>query len=235
MKQSTFYDFHPSNLVNHHNKTTNDFLSLGLTFCIQKDRLDRVVIADKPSPRFKRDKRLKYNFVGDQIIKQINKNMYTKSECVPPQACPCSEIMMDRFIQTIEKEQAIIYRHPPTTKLSTRQSQIMNHLRADGDIIILICDKNIWPAVMDTRAYIKTCPLPALGRRQSDSPPAVSFRSNYSDQTHPTLMTEIVSGKFNEEEANYFTSYLLKSTFRTPQFYGMPKVHKNTTPTPYVY
>jgi len=68
--------------------------------------------------------------------------------------------------------------------------------------------------------------LLGLGRRISER-----YATNRLAAVH-LRMAKIVSGHLPKDEAEYFARHLLYSNFRTPQFYGSPKVHKDKLPVP---
>jgi len=128
---------------------------LGLNFFIQFKHPKRVVIALQTASKLKRDVRLKHHFTGSKINK-CDKKVHVKSTWEPPQAAPHLELMIDSFVQQIERERKIIQHRPPATNLSTRQLHQLSPLRHKMEIVIVICYKNLDPVIIDRGAYIKS-------------------------------------------------------------------------------
>ena len=208
-------------------------LGLGLKFCRQEDRpKEQVLVATMD--RLRRDIRLKYKFAGIIRDKEYIKKLHVKSDWQPEHANETVENIINEFESEIQKERALQRARPQATNLSTHQFNILKHLRSNKQIIVLICDKNLGPAVMSRETYIKE----TLCQHLQDKKGTYRFIDEKEVinrmRAIKLRMGKIVASNLPPVEAAYFTASLLRSddSFRDPLFYGMPKVHKNKIPVP---
>ena len=208
-------------------------LGLGNKFCIQEERPKRRVL-DDTFMRFRRDVRLKYTFAGVESNDEYEKKIYVKSDWDPGAANVEREEILSTFEYRLRTEREFSLARPRATNLSKHQYNILNHLRSNKDIIVLICDKNLGPSVMQRETYIKE----VLRQHLQDKD---STYKQISESTARSLFSRveseiatITSGTLPPIEAKYFANSLLKpdDSFRDSVFYGMPKVHKKKVPTP---
>lgn len=62
--------------------------------------------------------------------------------------------ILSSFESNIWKEREINHARPHATNISKHQFNILNHLRSNTEIIIIQCDKNLGPGVMQPETYI---------------------------------------------------------------------------------
>jgi len=112
------------------------------------------------------------------------------------------------------------------TNLNPLQKTILKQLKENKNIIIKPTDKNLGPAVMDKRTYIKQvlqeCLLTTTYQQLSPTE-----AKNMLDNTKNSLQ-QIIKNNLNalsKPEATFFQRSL-NCHYRTPIFYGLPKVHK---------
>ena len=128
-------------------------LGLGLKFCIQEERPKELVL-NETFERLNRDVRLKYKFAGKES-EQCDKKIFVKSTWQPKAASLDTENILKAFEENIRQERDISRARPRATNLSKHQFNILNHLRSNKDIIIIQCDKNLGPGVMQRETYIR--------------------------------------------------------------------------------
>ena len=81
--------------------------------------------------------------------------MYVKSTWDPDMANEETEDMLQSFEHDIRSERKMNRSRPRATNLSKHQFNILKHLRHNKSIIILCCNKNLGPAVMQREVYIQ--------------------------------------------------------------------------------
>ena len=208
-------------------------LGLGLKFCIQS-RDPSETDLELGIKRFERDVRLAYEFAGSDRD-EVNKKIYIKSAYKSEPTDPILENMLRKFSNRIRDERTKILRNANRrTNLSTVQQNILKTLRTNSTWIILMCDKNLGPAIMERDEYI----LNVLKEHLMNG---VTYRQLSSEEAKNRLekLKEEINRVYDEHKTNlpskeklFFKRALNTQEYRTPQFYGMPKVHKNEFPVP---
>ena len=207
-------------------------LGLGLKFCIQEERPKELVL-NETFERLNRDVRLKYKFAGKES-EQCDKKIFVKSTWQPKAASLDTENILKAFEDNIRQERDISRARPRATNLSKHQFNILNHLRSNKDIIIIQCDKNLGPGVMQRETYIREM------LRQHLQDGKGTYRQISKDYSREVMrkvkenMREIIRGRLSDTEHKYFSRKFQADTIRARDclFYGMAKVHKNTFPVP---
>ena len=214
-----------------------NLLGLGLKFCI----------ADRPPPnklsnsfsRLRDDVRTRYHISSSGGSDDNSDNpsydpkLYVKNlEWCPDPASRDIEAAMDMFETSINKE---IASHAPgfQPNLLKYELRLLQSIRNNQDLVILQTDKNLGPAVWERSEYIKQ----TLNEHLLDP-------TTYQQLTHGAAMTRVdytkhlVNSHYNkfwydlkDFERSYFTRTMEQSNFRILQYYGMPKVHKETLKT----
>ena len=129
-------------------------LGLGLKFCIQEPIPSQEAL-DRGLERFERDVRLRYEF-ADSEERQIKKKIYIKSTYKPHPCDPRFEQMIRNFGTRMRDERTkIINNTNRRTNLSKVQQNVMKTLRSNSQWIILMCNKNLGPAIMERDIYTR--------------------------------------------------------------------------------
>ena len=232
--------FNRPNNMTYHNLCTKSHppkgigstLGLGLKFCIQSDRAPDFV--DKSVNRFSDDVRKKYIFAGS-VPKETPKKIYIKSTWTPDPAPEHVEDRMDAFARALSAEHNFLTKNlGKYSNLTNLQKSQINLLRSNRDFVILISDKNLGPAIMERDLYIKNI----LREHLLDGKTYSQISENEGNETLEFVETETrkllreYKKYISEEELCYFNRGLAKNK-RIPQFYGLPKVHKNKIPMPF--
>ena len=112
-------------------------LGLGHKFCIQESQPKSKTLVST-FDRFNRDVRLKYTFAGQELNRKCEKKIYVKSTWGPGLASEETENILAEFQQNIRSEREISLSQPQATNLSKHQFGILNYLRSNKEIIVLI-------------------------------------------------------------------------------------------------
>ena len=145
---NTFHDLRSPDLIDSSPLDFGKLLELGLKFCVQEERPIRSAL-DNTFSRFVRDVRLKYTFAGEERDSlDCHKKIYVKSSWQPGAASPQLERLLQQFEREMRSEREIALKRPKATNLSRYQFATLQHLRSNQQVIVLICDKNLGPAVM---------------------------------------------------------------------------------------
>jgi hypothetical protein len=206
-------------------------LGLGLKFCIQT----KLPPSNLKSSfeRFIQDIRKRYTFAG-RIGDDTPKKIYIKSTTKFSPSEDHFEERIENFIRTLEhKKLRHLENSKPSTNLTKLQQQQLNLLRNNQDFIILNADKNLGPCILERDIYIKMVLREHL---QSDTyqnlDEAVALEAITNLRTNLVAILKANEKKLPSAENDYFIKSLKTTNHRIPQFYGMPKVHKNKIPIP---
>ena len=165
---------------------------------------------------------------------EIPKKIYVKSDWNPPIADPHVEDRMSNFQNAILAEHKFLRKNQKkASNLTHIQKSHISLLRSNRDFVILNADKNLGPAIMEREAYIKR----VLGEHLLDKNTYENISNEraeiiFEKTKEKTLKLLHKYKKFlSKPEFDYFMRSLFKKQ-REPQFYGMPKVHKDKVPIP---
>ena len=244
----------PQEFFNHvpnrscHNLCTNThvlpavikLLGLGLKFCVN----DRPPTPDLNSTmnRFRTDVRRTYQFLDaednddDGEIRYHPKLYVRNQEWTPDPASPEIEAALDAFAQSVQsatqRHQAQVHNQPNLLKFELR---LLNELRQNKDLIVLMTDKNLGPAIWERTAYIKQILSEHLLKTDRYKQLTKEEAKAHQEATRKTICQHYK--KYKDKLAKHEWTFYKRSMdpahndFRTPQFYGMPKVHKEELQT----
>ena len=141
-----------------------------------------------------------------------DKKIYVKPSWNPDNVSDkTEEILKNTAESNLRNEQNIYRSRPCATNLSKHQFNILNHLPSNRDIIILMCDKNLGPAMMERERYIKKL-LEQHLKDKNETYWQLTKQEASSRLTEIWLrMVGIVAGKLSTEECEYFSKKLLQS------------------------
>ena len=210
---------------------TGQLLGLGPKFRIQR-KIPSTKALDNGIDRFKHDIRLAHEFAGAPLLGDFHKKIYLKSDYLPETWNPHLEFILQDFENELRTARNRVIKHSKGhTNLTRLQQRVIKDLQNNPNITILICDKNLGPAIMDRNHYIE-CVLKehllANNSYKQLSTEEARFRINKTyDRIYDIIYDEEKWDKLSEEEQTFFDRLFDgKRTFRDPQFYGSPKVHK---------
>ena len=240
--------------MTYHNLCTNpeiqpppgieELLGLGLKFCIQEQRPSDTELKEGLE-RFERDIRIKYTMAGKSENPDYNKKIYIKSNWEPDDGNDKLEEGLQNFRRAILQCREETNNNTSTaTNLATFQQHLMKSLQDNPKIIVLETDKNLGPAVMGRRDYIKCIMDEHLGDETTYMKISERHAINRLNAIRKCIMKTVNQydregrkpnepGNLPENERMYFNRLFEKDPekdFRIPQFYGNPKVHKKRKP-----
>jgi hypothetical protein len=209
-------------------------LGLGLKFCTQ---------TSLPPPSltmsfncFTEDLRKCYMFAGSLKDLDTPKKMYIKnSEFVPESMCEHAEARLHNFISTIKNAK---HHHQLNAKRSTNltylQQQHLKFLRNNQQFIILDADKNLGPCIMERDTYINLLLQEHL-QNPNNTYSLLSEEDAFNNLQNTRLQFNAIFKKHEKSilpVEKLFFACTMNNPTRIPQFYGLPKIHKNKSPMP---
>lgn len=232
--------FHNFCIDNHIPFSAERLLGLGLKFCIC-DRPAPTDLSDFQFDRFRKEVRTRYFFLDteDDNTEPFIPKIYVKNPAwTPDPASPLIENALDRFetsLRTLTLTNKLRHTRPNLTWYESNQLRL---LRENKKVIILPSDKNLGPAALDMDRYVHQVLTEHLldGRRYRvlEGNDAEVLR-----EQHITSMWELFTKYYNDNcFSNREQQYIKRHhqhwqyghRYRTPQFYGAPKVHKKGVP-----
>ena len=234
MKNNTFHNLCS---ISQPPKGLGKTLGLGLKFCIQSPTPNQ----NPDYTRLQQDIRKKFYFAGNDdtndIIEPCPKRLYIKSKWVPDPQCENLENKINNFILNLELQNKLhLNLSKKSTNLNNIQKQHINFLRQNTEFIILMCDKNLGPAIIERGEYIRLSLKEHLLNKQNytqlQPTEAEHLLMKMKDDTCSLFVEH--ANKLSKHEIKYFRNFILKlpTSLRIPQYYGMPKVHKQKIPIP---
>ena len=93
-------------------------------------------------------------------------------------------------------------------------------------------DKNLGPTIIELQQYIQSILKYYLqdGKTYSNVTENEAINNLQGVKLRLASLCKIHEDYLDENELKYFNSHREKKTYRIPQFYGMPKVHKEDEP-----
>ena len=213
-----------------------NLLGLGLKFCIQEKQPSKQKL-EEGIQRFKRDIRLKHFFAG--TIENPNykkyKKIYIKSNFDPKTIH--RDLKLENTLTNFENKLIsarinIIRNSYDRTNLTTQQQNMIKTLKKDKHLILLVTDKNLGPAIMERKEYIKHILREHLHNKTYTLLQPNEYQTQMEQfMRNSTKLYEQYKHILTQEERKYLSSILFRTKqFRDAQFYGSPKVHKEKIP-----
>lgn len=232
------HEKHMSNLTCHNLcKTTHVRLSdtkligLGLNCCITR------LPPDAPNfERFKRSVRIRYQFAGAKTTEYIPKLYVPVPDWMPQDAAPAIEDAINTFEERLTQLHQST-QNPRLNKPNLPPAQLkrLDEIRNDPRIIVIPTDKNLGPAILDRGDYIDHCLNGHLlnndnyVRLQEDDARKICYNARASLQRLTIQDKKLFPAE--SQAFKYFYRSLKVRGRRRPQFYIMPKIHKNPLKT----
>ena len=209
-------------------------LGLGLKFCIQSPTPSTNL--NSSFNRFIDDVRKRFIFAGLKL-NITPKKMYVKSKWQPENTDTHIEEQIKNFISQIQKEkEKLLKRNIKATNLTMLQQKHIKLLKNNKDFIILMADKNLGPCIMERKEYIKSILNEHLNHHQTytqlNNTQATTMLQNMR-KTCISILSANVQQTTADEKKFFARQLQPELNHRIPQFYGMPKVHKNKLPIPF--
>ncbi len=127
-------------------------LGLGLSFCPRPTKTSgiRAHVTD----RFRRDAHLKAFFAHTKERTDYNPKLYISSEWEAPEAL-IPDMLKTRLENFFVNMKSTFQKRHVNPNLLLFQRQILNDLRDSKDLLIVMTDKNLGPAVIERDVYTK--------------------------------------------------------------------------------
>jgi hypothetical protein len=175
-------------------------------------------------------------FAGSLKDLDTPKKMYIKnSEFVPESMCEHAEARLHNFISTIKNAK---HHHQLNAKRSTNltylQQQHLKFLRNNQQFIILDADKNLGPCIMERDTYINLLLQEHL-QNPNNTYSLLSEEDAFNNLQNTRLQFNAIFKKHEKSilpVEKLFFACTMNNPTRIPQFYGLPKIHKNKSPMP---
>jgi hypothetical protein len=236
MEMSNLYK-QPTNLTFHNLCTrstippgTKQLLGLNLNYCLASQQIPNEI--NKTILKMANSIRTKYfldannTSTNADYIKQIYKRNTTWH---PPPAPNLIEEKITLFEKSIKsKQQKLIEKNNKlnNSNLTPIQLRALRSLQNNKKLIIKPTDKNLGPALMELETYVKQVLKEHLLTENYVQLPRKEMERRMSSLK--TTLQDIISNsqdQLSKAEITYFKRSL-KTHFRLPIFYGLPKVHK---------
>jgi hypothetical protein len=186
-------------------------------------------------PQFNRDVQLACWFgrtdddLADQDDEEYNPRMYVKSKWMPPPwAVP--RLVSTRFANFQSDVKTLFVKRRGRTNLLPYQKRALNWLATQDEFVIVTCDKNLGPAIIEKAEYIAMCKkLLTDDRVYTQLTHADAIYAMYCIDKQYDKWFEKWKKTLNKNERKYLQRYMQdmigKDGFGV--FYGMIKAHKD--------
>jgi hypothetical protein len=202
-------------------------LGLGLNTCVTEDP---PVIPD--FKRFKRSVRIRHYFAGKEDSDYIPKLHVPVPSFMPQLAAEEIEDALEDFeVRITQLHKATQNPRLNSPNLPPAQLKRLQEIRDDPNLIVVPTDKNLGPAIMDKSDYINHCLddhlLNDANYRRLDEAEAHRICYNAIAALKRLTINDKKLFKTDSSAFKYFYRSLKVRGRRRPQFYLMPKIHKN--------
>ena len=164
------------------------------------------------------------------------KKLYIKSTWPPPRAFSTIEKRLNAFESKIlHFKNNIRANQNASTNLDKQQLHCLRFLKNNNDIIVLMADKNLGPAIMEKQKYVN-----AILQQHLLDKSTYKLLNDHNSTSLSSSMTEafikLIFTTYRHYispfEIKYFQHHM-KFSQRVPVFYGTPKIHKEELPIPF--
>lgn len=237
MRTPKFFNLHKQFKTAYHNLCTSKdpppgvdlLLTNGLKFCLEtplpKPRLNETF------ERLTKDIRLKcfWSTRACRDSDDYNIKLYKPSGFEPPEAPPPVEQALANFQSQITKSvNENLFGQTRQHNIPMGPRKLLTALPKNKDFIVLPTDKNLGPAILDRANYKRRCLDDHLldhktYRRLSES---AARRRMHAAEFQFKMLLLAHKKSLPKEEWEYFQRCFMEDR-RIPQFYCIPKVHKN--------
>ena len=213
---------------------TKQLLGYNLKFCIQKPL---------PTPdiettvrRLRASVRTSFAVAdfssGSDASSDYNPKLYIKSDTWDPPAAP---LLVEDALHMLREQltqASVANRNSRQYNLSHSDRQLLQKLRSSRDFIIVSTDKNLGPAIMNRDFY----KLRALKDHLLDNSSYKRLSPTEAQNLHTKTSQDLSSivdthqKTLSDADKKYFKRSFDTGPRRLPQFYTMPKVHKEVEP-----
>jgi hypothetical protein len=200
-----------------------EVLSLGIKFCPYPKKIN-IFNYFKDITAFSRKLRLKEFFVDDEKPRESVPNWiknHKKSKFTPPKNC---EVHLDSYLDLVASETMNMLKINSDEKyenMNESQRAALEKIMKNKDIIIKPADKGGLLVVMDKKDYEEAI-LEMLKDEKFYKEVKEDLNPGFEDDVENCINDMKREKVITDDEA----AYLKNQEPQTPQFYGLPKVHK---------
>ena len=208
-------------------------LGLGTKFIIQR-HLPSMIDLDSGIERFKRDVKIKFEMAYEMEDDEFIPQLYIRSPYQPN----VDHKLLNSMLNNFESQLTTAYETKLNStfirgNLTSQQEDLLKYLQTHKEFIVLDCDKNLGPAVIERSKYIKRILHEHL--RSENYVLLTHVRAKTNMNRFRSLCRSAINShdeSLSKGERKFFRHIhsLDFESFRIPQFYGLPKVHKGITP-----
>ena len=189
-------------------------------------------IRDKSLPRFSRDLQVKCFMAGKEGDAHFNPRLYVKSEWKPQPGWNPDGLLerIDDFTKMVKSNCRIA---KSTSNLPPHQRRALQFLRNNRDYLVIRCDKNLGPALIERENYIRLI----IRDHLSDTKTYTRLTQEMAESIDETIRRRIRAWMHKHsvitKNERKFIAHHLKSSEKDPfcVFYGLAKVHKTPLAT----
>ena len=171
---------------------------------------------------------------GMDMEREYIQKLHVKGNFQPPYADWLTEDRLSSYKLKVLQAYAALSRSPKYN-LNKLQRRLLTELREQRALLIINTDKNLGPAILDRNTYIMAVLSEHLTNEDIyqylDKEEAHKLLTETQDAIKDAVWDHLEN--MNDAEITYFERSFRKKVFRTPIFYGTPKVHKAKLPTGY--
>ena len=183
---------------------------------------------DHTLPRFSRDLQVKCFMAGKEREENFNPKLYVKSRWKPkPWMNP--NCLLDRFDNFSKGIRANFHVSTASHNLPLHHRNALDYLRSNKDNIVIRCDKNLGPALIERDKYIRLILRDHLQDTHTYTRLDISEANKIDIGIRARIMSWIKthSCSLSKHEQKFILAHL-ESSKQNPFciFYGMAKVHK---------
>ena len=238
----THYHSRPTHLAFHDLTTTikppanlRSLLGLGLQFIPTPKKSNHFAKISDSIDRLTRSLKLKFYFADRESSESdYNPRIYIPSAWTPPR-WEFPEAQLNPRLQDFASRMKKLFRpRKGITNLLPHQQRALDDLQAQDELLVVPCDKNLGPAIIERDVYIQLIMddhLNDAGIYRSYTP-AQAQRWIDSTKTRLTDWIDTHKDKLSKSDRTSLRTHMSQNTNPYGRFYGTLKVHKMTADKP---
>lgn len=230
--------FHDLTTKEHPPKNLRSLLGLSLKFIpTPRYNVPWSYYSDKTLPRMNRDLRIKAYMadkINDDDEDNFNARLYVRSNWEPPEHLFPFPRELPRRIKAFESHlRRTVKPEPGNKNLLPHQRRALNYLRNQTTFLVVQCDKNLGPAVIEREEYIRLVIRDHLSDESTYLRLSAADAKTLAVQIKATLESWISRYKssLTKDERRFFKHHLATNEDPFATFYATMKVHKSPLKT----
>ena len=208
-------------------------LGLGLKFCpTPRYTTPARLLLDRTMSRLRRDLQLRAYFAGAPPDGDYEMRYHVPSRWTPPHWTNTPEVM--ERLRSFQWAAAAKHRKRRAgSNLLPHQRLALSSLRRRTDLLVVTCDKNLGPAIIEKTRYIQLAFRDHLGDPDTYRQLTPTQLSNHATRLRTVLRKWIDRHKasLGEQELKFLRYHLRHNKTPFPVFYATMKVHKASLKT----